>query len=252
MKARRSFGPLYRELSLCGRAISPSSKLVLIHLLERLGIEERNRENAWPTLETIAAGVGFDERTVRRSLEELRTLGLVNWKRRGRGESNLYTVQVEALDRWYSERKNGQYVQSEADPRTDIESNQERTLSPLSPDNMSVLERTLSPTEDPSLEDPSLNGLQCVGREPALPPLPAKALTKAFIEDRKAKHPELDIDGLAERYRNHKAFLNHRNKQRGFDDWIRRERSAETNGREPVRATATAANREGLNDARYR
>ena len=95
-RLRRGYGPIYRKLSRCGTYISNPAKLVLLNLMERLG----QNANAWPSQDTIGQDVDLARQTVNECLKELAGIGFISWKRRGLGQTNIYSLNLDALISW--------------------------------------------------------------------------------------------------------------------------------------------------------
>jgi hypothetical protein len=70
------------------REISPNAKLVLMYMIDKVW----NSGRIFPGHGTVAANLGISLRSVARSLEELHTVGLLDWKQRGLGFTNEYTL----------------------------------------------------------------------------------------------------------------------------------------------------------------
>ena len=89
-----------RRTSRCGSELSHPAKEVLSHLLLRLGIEDHNRDRAFPSQQTLSEEVDYDEKTIRKAMAELQARGFVRQRRPGWGKSNTYFPEFEALTRW--------------------------------------------------------------------------------------------------------------------------------------------------------
>ena len=74
------------------RELSPRAKVVLIYLKDHAN----KQGTCWPGINTIAAGVSLSRSTVKRALDGLVKLGLVErshrWRENGSLSSNLYRV----------------------------------------------------------------------------------------------------------------------------------------------------------------
>lgn len=145
-KYRESFGPIYRWLTRCGDAISPAGKLVLMHLLERLG----ENATAWPGQKNIADSLGYkSEQPIRVALRELERFGAIRTRRRGQGKTNEYAPNIALLR---SLAKNGISYRSCGADSTVLEPQRgnPRTVE------IHGLEPHTTLHEDPSRQEPSL------------------------------------------------------------------------------------------------
>ena len=72
----------------------PSSEKLLLLVLADAASEEGV---CWPRQSVLAARSSLSDRSVRRILDDLRELGLVDWEQRGLTRSNLYRIDVDGL-----------------------------------------------------------------------------------------------------------------------------------------------------------
>jgi hypothetical protein len=72
--------------------ISVGAKLTYAMLLKYA----RELDECFPGQKRLAKDMGNGERSVRRWIKELENVGLINIKRRGQGDPNLYTVHIKA------------------------------------------------------------------------------------------------------------------------------------------------------------
>ena len=80
--------------------IGPSEKLAFQFILGRIRAFGGGR--AFPSVDTIAANTALSEHTVRRSIAELKKVGLISFERRGYGLTHEY--QLEAVPDWILEK----------------------------------------------------------------------------------------------------------------------------------------------------
>lgn len=74
------------------KKVSVGAKLVYAMLLKYA----RELQECFPGQQRLAADIGSSERSVRRWLQDLEAVGLIDIKRRGQGKPNLYTVHLKA------------------------------------------------------------------------------------------------------------------------------------------------------------
>lgn len=74
------------------KEISAGAKLTYAMLLKYA----RELDECFPGQDRLAKDMGNGERSVRRWLEELESVGLISIKQRGQGKPNLYTVHLKA------------------------------------------------------------------------------------------------------------------------------------------------------------
>lgn len=197
---RRGYGPIYRKLSRCGKEISPSGKLVLLNLLERLG----QNSDTWPSQATIAHDCGISERQVATSLVELRDIGFLSWKRRGLGKSNLYALNTGRLLTWCSSRT---AVRAEQEPQD--------------------VQRKVYPMEDLPKEEIPLK-TQRTSR--------ATAIDDDFVLKMAEVHPLVNVPLETKRALAHPAANGKRDLQRYVANWLgRASRDAEDRRAPPPR-----------------
>ncbi|MBM3302933.1 MAG: helix-turn-helix domain-containing protein [Deltaproteobacteria bacterium] len=83
------------------KQVSVGAKLVYAMLLKYA----RELQECFPGQQRLAADIGSAERSVRRWLQELEGVGLIDIKRRGQGKPNLYTVHLKAS--FWTRRRRG-------------------------------------------------------------------------------------------------------------------------------------------------
>jgi len=52
-----------------------------------------SKDSCWPGHSTLGEAMGVDRRTIVRTMAELNEQGLISWKRRGLGQTNLYFIE---------------------------------------------------------------------------------------------------------------------------------------------------------------
>jgi DNA-binding transcriptional ArsR family regulator len=82
-----TFAPIPNKI-LCRRDLSHGAKLCCARLIQYAGKDGK----AFPKLTTLVDELGMSKRAVQRFLAELEENGLITTKQRGRGQSNMYSV----------------------------------------------------------------------------------------------------------------------------------------------------------------
>ena len=207
---RSGYGPIYRYLSRCGDGLTPASKLVLLNLLERLG----QKGMVWPSQETISGDTGFSDTTIRKALGELSALGFIAQHRRGRGQTNEYTVAIDVVLAW---AEKGNCFGS----RTEDSSEQE-------PKNLR--------TEDPPEKIHQGSPIASQGETTA------RRITEAFRAEMRQEFPDLDEAAEFDKATNHIAYRKAIDKRRYYRNWLsnarrfaaeRRNHATNRNGHRP-------------------
>lgn len=182
-RKRRSFGPVYRKLTRCGREFSIVAKMVLLNLLERADAAAgAESETVFPGQVRIANDIGADPHAVRRALKELEAAELLTSTRRGWSQTNIYTINYLALDSWV---RTADYAVQESPEDTAGESADsavhDARITPFSEEDSAVQESADSADKVPPLEGPP----------PEVPPLKGRQLeTKALRFSRRFNRPD--------------------------------------------------------------
>ena len=224
---RRGFGPIYRYLSRCGVGLSTPAKMVLLNLLERQGQDEC----AWPEQMTISEDTGFSAVTIRKAIAELGQRGFVAQQRRGLGQSNVYSVHIEAVLDW---------AESGLRSRTKVAFDQERNELTFPKEE---IPREVSQTEEVVLSEPPKR------KSKSLPHRPFDDDAEALLREKYPGHP--DFDTAVRKAMRSPGYQFTPDKFGAVDDWLAEDmkRAAERrqgNGRNNHNPSRKAAEVAGL------
>jgi len=130
--------------------VSPLEKCVIVDLLLYAG----SAGEAYPSLDTVGRDLSRSERQIRRSIEALRSKGLLDWKKRGYSKSNQYILNSDMYVRHDTSIRTPMSSQSghvspfqsghESPPNVSQESNQRSSSTRLFEE---TFKKTLSGTE---------------------------------------------------------------------------------------------------------
>jgi hypothetical protein len=99
---REGFAPIPHRLIRTKR-LSPKAKVVLFLLLSR----NNAMEQSWEGHDGLATHTGLSRSGVIRGLEQLAEFGIVEWRRRGQGKTNIYTVSQDAIEAFLASEVSG-------------------------------------------------------------------------------------------------------------------------------------------------